>query len=193
MPENFGQFFGSGGLLDEFYQRSLATKVDTGGAVWTYKPMTDGTRPAAPAALAEFQRAARIRDAYFRAGGKEPGFRLDIKPVDLGGLSELNLDIDGQVIKLTQGGPAVTVNSPNRAASQIKLSAGGAQTLNTEGPWALFRLFDKLEVQAGAQPEKFTVTATLDGKRARLEVTANSVFNPYRLREMQQFRCPGAL
>ena len=33
----------------------------------------------------------------------------------------------------------------------------------------------------------------LDGKRARLEVTASSVFNPFRLREMQQFRCPAAL
>jgi type VI secretion system protein ImpL len=33
----------------------------------------------------------------------------------------------------------------------------------------------------------------LEGKKARFEVTANSVFNPFRLKEIQQFRCPGSL
>jgi type VI secretion system protein ImpL len=61
------------------------------------------------------------------------------------------------------------------------------------GPWALFRLFDRFEAQPSSQPEKFTVLMNLDGKRARMEVTANSVLNPFRLREIRQFRCPGAL
>ena len=47
--------------------------------------------------------------------------------------------------------------------------------------------------QPGSQPERFTVALNLDGKRARMEVNANSVFNPFRLREMQTFRCPGNL
>jgi type VI secretion system protein ImpL len=57
----------------------------------------------------------------------------------------------------------------------------------------VFRLFDRFEVQTSAQPEKFVVVVNVEGKRARLEVTSNSVFNPFRLREVQQFRCPGAL
>jgi type VI secretion system protein ImpL len=65
--------------------------------------------------------------------------------------------------------------------------------LNFEGPWALFRMFDRFDVQQSAQPEKFTVVVNLEGKRARLEVIANSVMNPFRMREIQQFRCPGAL
>ena len=195
LPEDFGQLFGVGGMLDEFYQRRLAAMVDTSGATWAYKPLVDGSRPAAPAALADFQRAARIREAFFRAGGKQPGFKLDIAPADLGDLKELTLDIDGQVFKLTAGGAPVTVSWPGqRVASQVRLSAaGGGQPLLLEGPWALFRLFDRFEVQAGAQPEKFSLTLNLDGKRARLDVTANSVLNPFRLREVQQFRCPGSL
>jgi type VI secretion system protein ImpL len=63
-----------------------------------------------------------------------------------------------------------------------------------EGPWALFRLFDRFEVQATPQqPERFTVVMNLESHKARLEVTARSVLNPLRLRELQQFRCPGAL
>jgi type VI secretion system protein ImpL len=193
LPEDFGQLFGVGGMLDDFYQRRLAPLVDTSGATWAYRPLVDGTRPATPAALADFQRAARIREAFFRSGGKQPGFKLDIKAVDLGGLPELTLEIDGQAYKLAAGGAPVTVSWPSqRVASQVKLSAGGTPIV-TEGPWALFRLFDRLDVQPSSQPEKFGVVATLDGKRARLEVTANSVFNPFRLPELQQFRCPGAL
>ena len=43
------------------------------------------------------------------------------------------------------------------------------------------------------QPERFTVALNLDGKHARLQFTSSSVFNPFRRREMQQFRCPGSL
>mgnify|MGYP007005622412 CR=1 FL=1 len=55
------------------------------------------------------------------------------------------------------------------------------------------RLFERFEVQPGAQPEKFSVLLNLEGRKARLDVTAASVFNPFRLREISQFRCPGAM
>ncbi len=193
MPDDLGQMFGHGGQLDAFYQRQLAGKVDTSGTVWAYKPLPDGTRPPTPPALADFQRAAKIKEAFFRGGGQTPAFKLDLKPVDLADFKELTLDIDGQVQKLTLGGPAATVSWPSaRVASQVKLSGGG-QTLVGEGPWALFRLFDRLDVSPTAQPERFNVSATLDGKRVRLEAYAGSALNPFRMREIQQFRCPEAL
>ena len=48
-------------------------------------------------------------------------------------------------------------------------------------------------MQPTAQPERFVVPMLLEGRKARLEVTASSVFNPFRLKEIQQFRCPGSL
>ena len=194
MPDDFGQFFGQGGLIDDFYQRKLVNLVDTGSNPWSLKPLTDGTRPPAPPALAEFQRAARIKDVFFRSGGKAPSFRVDIRALEfLDGAKELSLDIDGQVTKFAAGNTTpVTVNWPSqRVASQIKLSAGGAG-VSFDGPWALFRMFDRFEVQPSGQPERFVVTVNVDGKRAKLEVTSSSAFNPFRLREVQQFRCPGA-
>lgn len=197
LPEDFGQLFGAGGMLDDFYQRRLAALVDTGQRVWTYKPLPDGTRPPAPAALAEFQRAARIREVFFRAGGRAPAFRIDLRLVEAAdGLKELQLDLDGQVLRLTPGGPASTVSWPSqRVAAQVKLNSvpALAQPLLTEGPWALFRLFDRFELRPTQQPERFVVAMQLEGRRAQVEVTATSVFNPFRLREIQQFRCPGAM
>ncbi|WP_034410563.1 type VI secretion system membrane subunit TssM [Derxia gummosa] len=196
MPEDFAQLFGAGGLLDDFWQRRLAAIVDTGANPWGYKPLSDGTRPPTPAALADFQRATRIRDVFFRGGGKTPGFRVDIRALDLDGLPMISLDIDGQVAKFTGAGgqPATVQWPPQRLASQIRLAtsdAGPAQVF--DGPWALFRLFDRYEIQQGNQPERFVVVVTEGGHKAKLEVVASSVFNPFRLREMQQFRCPSAL
>ena len=195
--EDFAQFFGAGGMLDDFYQRRLSTIVDTSTPVWTFKPLADGARPVNAAALADFQRGARIKDVFFRAGGKTPGFRIEIRAVEIAeGLKEIDLDIDGQMFKFSAGNttPASIQWPSARLSSQIKLStAGGGAPLIFDGPWALFRLFDRFDVKPTAQPERFIVDMNLEGKTARLEVTASSVFNPFRLREMQQFRCPGAL
>lgn len=89
---------------------------------------------------------------------------------------------------------AVVTWPSQKVSSQIRLSTTPAiAPLSFEGPWALFRLFDRFDIQPSAQPEKFFVLINMEGKRARLEVIANSVLNPFRMREIQQFRCPGAL
>ncbi len=197
LPDDFAQLFSPGGQLDEFFRAKLAPLVDTGTNPWSFKPTADGTRRASPAALADFQRAARIREVFFRSGGRQPSFKVDIRALEMGeGLKEITLDIDGQVQKFVAGSTApITVSWPStRVASQIKLGTTPAGTPMTfDGPWALFRLFDRFEVQPTAQPERFIVVMNLDGKLARLEVTAGSAFNPFRLREVQQFRCPGSL
>ena len=169
--------------------------VDTGAAVWAYKPLPDGTRPSA-GSLPEFQRAARIREAFFRSGGKAPSFRIDVRAAELGdGLKELTIDIDGQAFKLTAGGPSVTLTWPSqRVASRVTLSSAPGSTPQVfEGPWGLFRLFERFEIVPSAQPERFGINMTLEGRKAKLEVTSTSVLNPFRMREVQQFRCPAGV
>lgn len=199
LPEDFGQLFGPGGLMDEFFKARLAPLVDTGAAAWSYRPVGDGTRPVAPAALADFQRAARVREVFFRSGGRTPAIRVDVRALEMSeGMKELVLDVDGQVTKFAPGtNQVLSLQWPGaRLASQIRLQAGaGAKPMVFEGPWALFRMFDRFDVQPQPQqPERFVVVMNLEGgQRAKLEVTAASVFNPFRLRELVQFRCPGAL
>ena len=197
LPEDFSQLFGTGGMLDDFYSRKLASLVDTGTNPWSFKPVGDGSKPVNAAALVDFQRAARIKEVFFRGGGKTPSFKVDIRALEMDdGLKEITLDNDGTFIKFIAGNTTpVTLQWPSaRVASQINLTTTpGTTTLSFNGPWALFRLFDRFDVQPTAQPERFTIAMNLDGRHARLEVTASSVFNPFRLREIQQFRCPGSL
>ena len=198
LPEDLGQLFGGGGLMDDFFQKRLASLVDTGNDTWAYKPLGDGSKPVQATALAEFQRAARIREVFFRGGGKAPAIKIEMRLAEIDPvLKELVLDIDGQVNKLTPGGPSVVINWPSpRVAVQIKLYTGlgdlGTKAL-FDGPWALFRLFDRYDVQPSAAPEKFSLLLNLDGRKSRIEVVAASVFNPFGLKEIKQFRCPAAL
>ncbi|MBX3600490.1 MAG: type VI secretion system membrane subunit TssM [Rubrivivax sp.] len=198
LPDDFGQLFGQGGLLDDFFQRRLAALVDTSRPVWAYRPLADGTRPVTPAALADFQRAQRIRETFFRAGGKVPAVQFELRLLEIEpSLRELVLDIDGQVQRMSSGGPTVPVSWPSpRVGSVVRLStglAGAGPMVMTEGPWALFRLFDAFQIEPGDVPERFSVVMNLDGKRARVQVLVRSVFNPFQMREIRQFRCPSAL
>ena len=198
LPEDLGQLFGGGGLMDEFFQKRLASLVDTSTPSWSYKPLGDGSKPMQAAALAEFQKAARIKEVFFRSGGKAPAMKIEMRLAEIDpALKELVLDVDGQVSKLAPGGQSVALSWPSqRVAVQIKLSTGlgeaGPKAL-FEGPWALFRLFDGYEMQPSSVPEKFSLVVNLDGKRAKVDVIAASVFNPFQMREIKQFRCPAAL
>lgn len=199
LTEDFGQFFGAGGLMDEFFRNKLQALVDTSRPAWAYRAVdASASRPVAAAALLEFQRAQRIREVFFRAGGKVPALRLELRLLEIDpALKELVLDVDGQIQRLTMGGPSVALSWPSaRLASQVRLFTGlgeqGPQLLY-EGPWGLFRLIDRFEVQPSSVPERLGVVMNLEGKRARLDVISASVFNPFQLREIKQFRCPSAL
>ena len=86
-----------------------------------------------------------------------PSVKLELRVLDVAdGLTELVLDIDGQAHKLAAGAPSVILTSPSpRNASQLRLTHNlGGAPIQFEGPWALFRLFDRFEVQPTSQPEK---------------------------------------
>ena len=190
--EDFARLFAPGGLFDSFFQKNLASQVDMSTKPWSFKKV-DGV------ALAQFQRAAVIRDTFFRGGGNLPGLRLDFKPAEMdASITQFILDVDGQILKYAHGPQIQTpIQWPGpRGSSQLRISlspvsASGASGLAKEGPWALFRLFDSQEIESTALPEKFKATFNVDGRKVVFDVTASSVRNPFRLNELAEFSCPG--
>ena len=161
---------------------------------------SDGTPVGGSASLAAFQRAASIRDVFFRAGGNTPGIRLEIKPLDMdASISQMVLDVDGEIVRY-QHGPQIpkAVSWPGTRGTgqaRLQITAAGAQNTGivTEGPWALHRLFDRAQILPGNSPERFTAIFTIDGRKLRMEVTTSSVLNPFRLKAMEEFECPDRL
>lgn len=199
--DDFARLFASGGLLDEFFQKNLAQYVDTSTRPWSFRKVGDSNMGQASGTLEEFHRAQIIRDVFFRSGGRTPGMSLTFKPVEMdASITQFILDVDGQLVKYSHG-PQVpmTLQWPGpRGSSQVRLqispaSASGASGQVFEGPWALFRMLDGMEISSTSQPEKFIVTFNVDKRKAQFEVVTSSVQNPFRLNEIRQFHCPGRL
>jgi type VI secretion system protein ImpL len=199
LPEDFGQFFGPGGMMDDFFQKRLANLVDTSSKPWRYKPVA-GQANVSAAALAQFERAARIREIFFRSG-KTPSIRLDFKVIEMdASITQFVLDVDGQLVKYAHG-PVLpmAVQWPGpKGSNQVRIqltppSTSGASGQVADGPWALFRVMEKAQLESTGIPEKFIVTFNVENRRARFEVTTNSVQSPLRVRELQEFSCPEGL
>lgn len=196
--DDFAKLFATGGDLDRFFQAKLLPIVDISKKPWVYRQVGDSKQSDASGALIQFQRAQTIRDVFFR--GASPSLRLEFKPLEMDAtITQFILDVDGQLVKYSHG-PQIpqAVQWPGPSGStQVRLqvsppgSAGGIAPF--EGPWALFRLFDRMKIETTPQPEKFRVTFDVDGRKAVFEVLTSSVQNPFRLPELQQFQCPGRL
>jgi type VI secretion system protein ImpL len=186
--------------MDDFFQKNLQSMVDMSTKPWSFKKGVDGTSVGGSAGLLAFQRAAVIRDVYFRGGAQTPTLKLEMKPVEMdASIIQFTLDIDGQLFKYSHGpqiGMPITWPG-SRGSQQVRVELtpqlAGANGLASDGPWALHRLFDKAQIRPGNAPEKFYATFNVEGRKIDIDVTANTVYNPFRLREMMEFQCPTGL
>jgi len=198
--DDFSRLFAPGGMIDDFFQKNLAQFVNTSTRPWSFRFVGDATMGTTSNALLQFQRAQVIREVFF-SKGSAAGMRLDLKPVMMDeAITQFTLDVDGQLVKYSHGPqvPAQVQWPGPRGSTQVRLqlsppSATGASGRTFEGAWALFRLFDQVQIDATGQPEKFIATFNIEGRRTQFEVLTNSVRNPFRLAELEQFQCPGVL
>ncbi|MGU7768703.1 type VI secretion system membrane subunit TssM [Burkholderia sp. MR1-5-21] len=196
-PSDFAQLFAPGGLMDDFFQKNLQPIVDTTSHPWRFANRNADADPSAAAMLASFEKAAVIRDVYFAGGARTAQLKVQIEPLEMDpSISEMVLDVDGQIVRYAHG-PLVpsAVQWPGpRGSNQVRLQAtglsGAADGLTTDGPWALHRLFDRAALSAGRGPEQLIARLSVDGKPIVLQVTADSVRNPFRLAQMESFTCP---
>jgi type VI secretion system protein ImpL len=196
-PGDFSQLFSPGGSMDDFYQKNLANLVDVSTTPWSFKRGVDGAPAGGSAALGAFQRAKAIQEVFFR-GARTPSLNISMKVVEMDtSIQQLILDVDGQTLRYSHGPQlAQSIAWPgNRGSNQVRLQLTPQITdstgLLTEGPWALHRFFDKAQITAGASPERFIATINLDGRKAVFEVVTNSVQNPFSMRALSDFSCPG--
>ncbi|WP_454688486.1 type VI secretion system membrane subunit TssM [Achromobacter aloeverae] len=196
-PNDMARLFAPNGMMDDFFQKNLASQIDVSGQRWRFKPDIEGRPGESSAFLDSFQRAGVIRDVYFAAGSAAPQYRVSIRPVEMdGSITQFLMDVDGQAIQYAHGPQVATsVTWPGpRGGSQVRIELtpqSGPAGLVTSGPWALNRMLDKARLKPGPSPEVTLATFDINGRKVVLEITANSVKSPFHLPEMQGFACPG--
>ena len=183
---DFVNVFKSGGELDAFFTGKLASMVDKSGASWRFKAMGDVTPPVSAAALAQFQNAEAIRNAFLGSGS--PAVTVDVSVANSEG--EVTIDYDGNSSKLKVNSGAVRMAwPPVKPGPSVKMTLGTQVIAQAEGQWALFRLLDKGALDAASVGDKLRVT--YGGGKVTLDFKATSAaFNPFRLRELDAFACP---
>jgi type VI secretion system protein ImpL len=197
--DDFAKLFAPGGLIDGFFNTQLKPYVDTTGKVWKGQAVDGVPAPVSQADLAQFQRAAVIRDLFFASGSTTITVRFDIMPVDLdAGASQVSLEFDGTSVTYAHG-PArstqITWPGPNHMTN-VRLvfdppPPGGTGVVAETGPWAMFRLFGRGTLQQAGSAERYTLTFSPGGGRsATFELRAGSVLNPFAPGVLQDFRCP---
>ncbi len=200
-PADFAALFGPGGKIDTLVKGTLAPYIQM-DKPWRFRAVDGFALGTDAGTLPQFQRAATIRETFFPPGAAGLQLRLEFRAVEMDpSIRQFTLDVDGQVVRYAHGPVIPTaVQWPGpRGSSQVRLAidppaaAGAASGMVFDGPWALFRLFERAEIERGPSREKFRATFTIDGRKAVFDVTTSSVLNPFRLDELREFHCPMGL
>lgn len=199
--EDFGHFFGPGGLMDTFFQKYLQSLVDVSQTPWRWTGPGGAGEGISQLALLAFQHAAAIRKAFFGAN-QVPAVSFELKPITMDAeASQFLLDLGGQQITYNFDPAKSSVMkwpSPDNIG-QVRIrfeppSESGPPGVTEEGPWAWFRVLDRANLTRSTRsPEVFNVTFQVGNHYATYELRASSAFNPFSLKELQKFRCPERL
>lgn len=195
---DFARLFAPGAALDGFANTLLGRYVDTSSKTWRLISADTASSPVSTADVAQFQRAATIRDTYFADGETRPHFQLAITPMSADAATrQATLELDGTTIVYTHGAPRTTqMMWPTFSLDPtMRLvfdpPAAGEEQLRASGPWALFRLLGRGQMQpeAGAA-DRYTVTFHVGARQAVFELRLPGGGNPFNVGTLQDFRCP---
>lgn len=201
--DDFTRVFAQGGVIDDFFTKTLAPFVDTAAKPWRYRTLPGATEPVQGPGLEPFEHAKAIRDIFFNdPDRKNPSWKADIRIPELDPtIMSLSLDIDGQTT-LYRHGPVApfTVTWPGpRGGVHAQITASphirpDTSTIATDGPWALIRLLRKGRVVEAAIPGRTRVAFSFEGREVALDIaSAGSVANPLTSDVLKTFRCPSTM
>jgi type VI secretion system protein ImpL len=193
---DFERFFSAGGLVDEYYKKNLADKVDTSLHPWRYKGDVEDSE----GSLDIFERAAEIRDAFFQAeNGRRLSLALDISVPYLDpAITQLNMSFDGKQVNYAHG-PVLPVSitwPASHATSRVALNAmpgiaAGASSMAFSGPWSLFRWLDNASDIVASNTDEMVLIYQLESRRANVEVSGLIYKDRPVIDLLRDFRCPG--
>lgn len=189
----FSRFFAPNGLMDGFFRQALKLYVDP--ASWSWRGPSGADQSISAEALQAFQRAAAVRTAFFPGERTTPLVRFRLTPLQVSGANQAILKIDGQTLSYSAGqaAPQLDVQWPG-ATPQARLEflpTSATPPLEENGPWAWLRLLDQAQVQPNGNQMRLTFQSS--GAQAIYDLALPSEVNPFRLRELEGFRCPEQL
>lgn len=193
---DFTRLFAPGGLLDSFFDAHLRPLVNTSGKQWHWQKVGRNELGIPASVLADFQRAAQIRDAFFPDGGQQPkvAFKLTPGTLDTKATGVL-FATSGQELEYRHGPqwPA-SFQWPDQDPTGVskvvfEVPEGSPPTLMKTGAWSMFHLVEEGAVTP-VSDDRFKVTFEAAGHSVTYELRSSSALNPFVLNDLRSFQCP---
>ncbi|MFT6450771.1 MAG: type VI secretion system protein ImpL [Halocynthiibacter sp.] len=193
----FGKFFGPGGDMDRFFNEFLASHVERTSDGLTYRADSPLFDRLSPTALKQFDRAERIRRAYFAAGGTQPEVQITVAHVDShSSVARAQLELNGTNILTQRGDQPKTAVWPGQGASTTLAlfpSLDRESSMNFRGgPWTIIQ-FLRAASSRQSSGNSMRVTYNIGGRSITYDIGVNAVTNPFTMAEISEFRCPSSL
>ncbi len=197
---DFTEYFRPDGIESSFFDTYLKDFVNTGRIPWTLKKVEGFSLAISHKALKQFQRAENIRKVFFKEDKDFPKINYSLKPMFLdSNIARFELRLGKQKV-VYQHGPLIPSkmtwpgNTDHNEAKIIFEDLHGDRVAYKEnGPWAFFRIMDNYELKRTKLNDHFIVDYILEGKKAKFELIANSVKNPFSHNLLKRYRAPESL
>ncbi len=185
--------FGFNGTLENFVAQRLQPMMDTAGPVWRWKADDPVAATLDPASPNEFAKAQQIRDLI---GG---GVSVKIEAQSFGGgVTAVELMSGGTKYRFDPAAmaprPLIWSTQGTLPEASVILFKGTAEVgrVESQGPWALFRLMDKAR-RENAGPQALLATFGQGDATVVFRISLPSERNPFGRGGLWSFRCPVTL
>ncbi|MDO5603701.1 MAG: type VI secretion system membrane subunit TssM [Paracoccus sp. (in: a-proteobacteria)] len=196
--DNFAQFFKPGGMMDAYFTKYLDPLVERGPDGMTWRADRPAAQRLSSNTLLQFQRAERIRQAFFAGGGEMP--LVDITVAQTRAHPDVEtaiLAINGTVVRTATGLLSHTIEWPGRGRETLlellPARDGVNSTLRFDGSSWTFIDFLASASSVSVQGDKTTATFSAGGRWVTYDFTINAITNPFTMRELRQFECPTSI
>lgn len=194
---DFSHFFSPDGIFTSYFNNYLAPFIDTSQTQWQWRKFEDQSLNLNPQLLIQLERANIIRSMFF-AKNQPLAVQLSLQLIELEpGLRSITFAQNEQTFSDHPGTKTrhnLSWPDPTETIALTFTTEGDQQTTTTEtGPWALFKLFDKANLQSTDNPQHFLLTFDLNGNAAQYQLFATQLINPFIPKIVDQFRCPQQL
>lgn len=194
----FANYFAPQGKIDFFFDTYLKNFVDNTGDTWKLKPVMGQALPINPQIITEFERAAKIRQAFFTEANGAPKLAYSIIITNMSSSLKSAVFILNKTILDYRHGPKREINftwpaddADNHDRLIITSLTEQQKALEATGLWSPFKLIDQGKVRpAKSGSHDVYVTYSLDGKEVSYLLKTTGTINPFDPKVLRYFQLP---
>ncbi|SDR93976.1 type VI secretion system membrane subunit TssM [Pseudomonas oryzae] len=198
---DFREFFKAQGVADRFFERYLKPFVTGSAGEYQLRRVDGHGLPVSGEILAQMNLAQNIRRSFFAEDPAEPQVRFKLEPYSLdSSLGRADFRFGDQQLEYRHGPIVPTAfhwpaEADGGQTSLVLEELGGRKVgiRQDGGPWSLFRLLDRMQVDYHRGRDVLMVKASIDGLQTSYLLHSQRAPNPFDLARLRDFQLPAAL